>query len=127
MIYMTLCHTPSLSHILRHLTQLKCGTTLAISYMQFSDHFYDFSLPKLCNEHLVGFGMQRPFTTQQWSGHVYQERSILCSQKYWRELNLAVKPNIAIATVLADFNLAVRYGITIRIYASMKYWWIFIW
>ena len=29
------------------------------------------------------------------------------SRKYWRELNLAVEPKIAIARILADFNLAV--------------------
>ena len=33
------------------------------------------------------------------------------SRKYWRELNLAVGPQIAIAKILADLNLAVRYGI----------------
>ena len=48
------------------------------------------------------------------------------SQKYWWELNLAVEPKIAIATVLADLNSVVWYGITIRkIYANMKYWQIF--
>ena len=38
--------------------------------------------------------------------------SILYSRKYWRELNLVVEPKIRI---LADLNLAVRYGIAIRI------------
>ena len=38
------------------------------------------------------------------------------SQKYWRELNLAVGSQIAILNVLADLNLAVRYRIAIRIY-----------
>ena len=33
------------------------------------------------------------------------------SRKYWQELNLAVEPKIAIARILADLNLAVRYGI----------------
>ena len=37
------------------------------------------------------------------------------SRKYWRELNLAVEPQIAIARILADLNLAVWYGIAIRI------------
>ena len=37
------------------------------------------------------------------------------SQKYWRELNLAVDPKIAIARILVDLNLAVPYGIAIRI------------
>ena len=37
------------------------------------------------------------------------------SQKYWQELNLAVEPKITIARILADLNLAVQYGITIRI------------
>ena len=46
---------------------------------------------------------------------------------YWWELNLAVESKITIATVLADFNLGVRYGIVIRIYMSMKYWCILIW
>ena len=35
------------------------------------------------------------------------------SQKYWRALNLAVEPKIAIARILADLNLAVWYGILI--------------
>ena len=40
---------------------------------------------------------------------------ITICRKYWRELNLAVKPKIAIARIiLADLNLAVRYGIAIR-------------
>ena len=43
------------------------------------------------------------------------------SRKYWWELNLVVGPQIAIAKILADLNLVVRYRITIRIYASMKY------
>ena len=34
---------------------------------------------------------------------------------------------MAIAKALADFNLAVRYGIAIRIYMSKKFWWILIW
>ena len=41
---------------------------------------------------------------------------VLYSQKYWWELNLAVGFQIAIANILADLNLVVRYGITIRIY-----------
>ena len=49
------------------------------------------------------------------------------SQKYWRELNLVVGSQMAIAKVLADFNLAVRYGIAIRIYVSKKFWRILIW
>ena len=49
------------------------------------------------------------------------------SRKYWRALNLAVEPKIAIARILADLNLAVRYGIAIRIYASRKFWRILIW
>ena len=44
------------------------------------------------------------------------------SQKYWQELNLAVEPKIAIARILADLNLAVWYGITLRLYASRKFW-----
>ena len=44
------------------------------------------------------------------------------SRKYWRALNLAVEPKIAIERILADLNLAVRYGIAIRIYASRKFW-----
>ena len=47
------------------------------------------------------------------------------SRKYWRALNLAVEPKIAIERILADLNLAVRYGIAIRIYASKRFWWIF--
>ena len=38
---------------------------------------------------------------------------------------MAVEPKIAIA--LVDLNLAVWYGITIRIYASGKFWRILIW
>ena len=49
------------------------------------------------------------------------------SRKYWRALNLAVEPQIAIRRILADLNLAVRYGITIHIYASRKFWRILIW
>ena len=49
------------------------------------------------------------------------------SWKYWRELNLAVGSQIAITNVLVDLNLAVWYGITIRIHASKKFWRILIW
>ena len=35
---------------------------------------------------------------------------------------MAVERKIAIARILADLNLAVRYGIVIRIYASSKFW-----
>ena len=38
------------------------------------------------------------------------------SRKYWRELNLAVEPQIAILTHWWYLNLAVRYRITVRIY-----------
>ena len=41
------------------------------------------------------------------------------SRKYWWELNLAVEPKIAIARIMADLNLAVRYRIAIRIYNIM--------
>ena len=41
--------------------------------------------------------------------------AILYSRKYWRELNLAVEPKIIIARILVDLNLAIRYGIAIRI------------
>ena len=37
------------------------------------------------------------------------ECGIPYSRKYWRELNLAVGSQMAIAKALADFNLAVRY------------------
>ena len=46
--------------------------------------------------------------------------NILYSQKYWRDLDLAVGSQNAILNVLADLNLVVRYRITIRIYASKK-------
>ena len=49
------------------------------------------------------------------------------SQKYWQELNLAVGSQIAIANALADLNLVVWDGITIRIYVSKKFWRILIW
>ena len=52
---------------------------------------------------------------------------LLYSRKYWWELNLAVEPQIAITRILADLNLAVQYGITVRIYASRKFWRILIW
>ena len=52
---------------------------------------------------------------------------ILYSGKYWWELNLAVEPKIAFARILADLNLAVQYGIAIRMYASRKFWRILIW
>ena len=35
---------------------------------------------------------------------------------------MAVEPKIAIERILADLNLAVRYGIAIRIHASRKFW-----
>ena len=53
--------------------------------------------------------------------------SLPYSRKYWRELNLAVEPKIAIARILANLNLAVRYGIAMCIYASRKFWQILIW
>ena len=49
------------------------------------------------------------------------------NRKYWWELNLAVEPKIAIARILADLNLVVRYGIAISMYASRKFWWVLIW
>ena len=49
------------------------------------------------------------------------------SRKIWRELNLADWPQPAWTKILANFNLAVRYGIAIRIYASKKFWRILIW
>ena len=42
------------------------------------------------------------------------------SQKYWQEFNLAVEPKIVIARILAGLNLAVRYGIAIRIIYYMQ-------
>ena len=48
------------------------------------------------------------------------------SQKYWRELNLAVEPKIAIARILVNLNLAVWYGIAICMYANRKFWQILI-
>ena len=49
------------------------------------------------------------------------------SQKYWQEFNLVVEPKSLLPTILADLNLAVQYGIAIRIYVSKKYWQISIW
>ena len=49
------------------------------------------------------------------------------SRKIWRELNLADWPQPAWTKILANFNLVVRYGIAIRIYASKKFWQILIW
>ena len=45
----------------------------------------------------------------------YMHKDIPYSRKYWWELNLAIEPKIAIARILADLNLAVQYGIAIRI------------
>ena len=59
--------------------------------------------------------------------HIPGGNVIPYSRKYWRALNLAVEPKIAIRRILADLNLAVRYGIAIRIYASRKFWRILIW
>ena len=59
-------------------------------------------------------------TTRAWLYLAY-------SRKYWWELNLVVGSQIAIINVLVDLNLAVRYGIAIRIYASKKFWRILIW
>ena len=49
------------------------------------------------------------------------------NQKDWQELNLVVGSQIAITNILADLNLAVRYRIAIRTYASKKFWRIIIW
>ena len=43
------------------------------------------------------------------------------SLKYWQKLNLVAEPKITIARILADLNLAVRYRIAIRKYASRKF------
>ena len=40
--------------------------------------------------------------------YIYHVMILLYSQKYWRELNLAVGSKIAIAKILVDLNLAVR-------------------
>ena len=40
---------------------------------------------------------------------------------------MAVEPKIAIGRILGDLNLAVQYGIAIRVYASRKFWQILIW
>ena len=42
------------------------------------------------------------------------------SWEYWWELNLAVGSQIAIAKILADFNLVVWYGITIYIIMKVR-------
>ena len=52
----------------------------------------------------------------------YILNNIPYSRKYWQELNLAVEPKITIARILADLDLAIRYRIAIRIYASRKFW-----
>ena len=44
-------------------------------------------------------------------GHHISRLHILYSRKYWQELNLVVEPKIAIARILVDLYLAVRYGI----------------
>ena len=40
---------------------------------------------------------------------------------------MGVGPKIAIAKILVDLNLVIRYRISIRLYASKKYWRILIW
>ena len=45
----------------------------------------------------------------------YFEGKYHIAGKYWRALNLAVEPKIAIERILADLNLSVWYGIAIRI------------
>ena len=59
--------------------------------------------------------------------YVSSDGDIPYSRKYWQELNLAVEPKLAITRILANLNLAVRYGIAIRLYASRKFWRILIW
>ena len=54
-------------------------------------------------------------------------QKLLYSRKYWQELNLAVWSQTAIIKILADFNLAVWYGIAMRTYAQKKFWRILIW
>ena len=49
------------------------------------------------------------------SAHASHFMGLPYSQKYWWELNLVVEPKITIARILVDLNLAVRYGIAIRI------------
>ena len=51
--------------------------------------------------------------------HALRVNNMPYSRKYWRELNLVVEPKITIARILADLNLAVRYGIAIHIYVGM--------
>ena len=48
--------------------------------------------------------------------YIHNVASIPYSRKYWQELNLAVGSQIAIAMILADFNLVVQYGIAICMY-----------
>ena len=49
------------------------------------------------------------------SYHCCIDTKLPYSRKYWRELNLVVEPQIAITRILADLNLAVRYGIAMRV------------
>ena len=51
----------------------------------------------------------------QWPLKPNFQNIIPYSRKYWWELNSAVGSQIAITNVLADLNLAVRYGIAIHI------------
>ena len=70
-----------------------------------------------------------PRQLQRFYGRIQEAYyRILYSRKYWQELNLAVGSQIAFARIiLADLNLAVWYGIAIRIiYASKRYWRIFL-
>ena len=61
-----------------------------------------------------GNGLQHKYTYI----HVH---NILYSQKYWQELNLAVGSQIIVtANILADLNLAVRYGIAICIISEQE-------
>ena len=68
--------------------------------------------------HVLAIGSCMPLKVALYNIIPNQER-IPYSRKYWRALNLAVEPQIAVRRIL---NLAVQYGIAILIYASRKFW-----
>ena len=85
----------------------------------------DPSLGKVHLRHVVVVGVVQQRLERERERRVKRSSTyrIYCiySRKYWRELNLVVEPKIAIGRILVGLNLAVRYGITIRIYASRKF------
>ena len=62
-----------------------------------------------------------------WVGPLTLLCTIIVLQSVLHMHGLAVGSPSACARILADLNLAVQYGIAIRIYMSEKFWQILIW